>query len=308
MEELAALILQLDIAEARDERAALADQLHRLRDGLPPALDNIPAARRNLLLRRREQERADLRRRPEAPAVDGGHPAAVPAMPAVLPAAAVALEDCVLVFYDFETTGLSNKHDRIVEIGAIALRHNATTGEWVQLQGMQLLVNPGMPIPAVATSIHNITDAMVADAVTPIEGLHQLREFIHARPEPTIVMAHNGMRFDRHFVRQGWQGQAEPFDPPNVRFWGDSISLFKLLAPARFDAYALGFLYRDLGGPTEEAHRALGDARMMKYVLNQLWARREQGFDSSLAYLSLPVRNLPAHAALRNRVLFPLLG
>ena len=279
MEELANLMLQLDVAEAGGERAALRWLVLCS------------------LLRRREQERTTA----NAPPIDAA--AAVAAVPA---AEAITLDNCVLVFYDFETTGLLPKRDRLVEIGAVALRHNATTGRWVQLQGLQLLVNPGMPIPAGATQIHGITDEMVADAVDPIEGLRQLREFI-TRPEPTIVMAHNGMRFDRHFVRQAWLGQPDRFDPENVRFWGDSISLFKMLAPARFSSHALGSLYQELGGPGEEAHRAFGDVMMMKYVLDQLWQQRAQDFDARLDYLSQPIRNLPAHAALRNKMLFPLL-
>ena len=53
------------------------------------------------------------------------------AVPEAVPAAETALENCVLVFYDFETTGLfPNRGDRIVEIGAMALRYNAATNGW----------------------------------------------------------------------------------------------------------------------------------------------------------------------------------
>lgn len=301
-EQLAALTLRLEVAEMTEARHVIADRLRLLRDGLPAALDGIPPAVREALLHRREQE-AGQARGPRAPM----RPLVAPAV-AGEAAPATYLENCILVLYDFETTGLNATHDHIVQIAAQALR--CFHGTWVR-DGpeLNLLVDPGVPIPADATAIHGITDADVAGAVDPIAGLRQLREYI-TRQTPTIAMAHNGMRFDRHFVRNTWQPAAHgPFDPSNVRCWGDSISLYKLLSPGRFDSYKLGNLYEALDGPTGlQAHQALGDVRMMEHVLGELWAERDRGFDSSLGYLDeVNKSTAPAGANLRNRTLFPLI-
>lgn len=58
------------------------------------------------------------------------------------------------LFIDLETTGINFAKDRIVQIGAVY-----PGGEQVDI-----LVNPGMPIPKESTEIHGITDEMVKDA------------------------------------------------------------------------------------------------------------------------------------------------
>jgi len=62
-----------------------------------------------------------------------------------------------LVFFDLETTGTDIANDRIVEISLVKLfpdgREEVNT----------FRINPGIPIPEGATTIHGITDADVAD-------------------------------------------------------------------------------------------------------------------------------------------------
>ena len=61
------------------------------------------------------------------------------------------------VALDTETTGLDASKARIVQIGALALAggriHDGAT--------LDLLVDPGIPIPSASSRIHNITNAMV---------------------------------------------------------------------------------------------------------------------------------------------------
>ena len=220
------------------------------------------------------------------------------------------LVDCALVLYDLETTGLNVKADRIVEIAAQRLVFGG--GAWIREgPALELLVNPGISIPTSAVEVHGITDEMVADAVGIVEGLQQLRDYIGSGAVPTIVMAHNGMRFDRHFVRSGWPVALLRFDPQCVRYWGDSISLFKLLSPGRFEAYTLAHLHDELGGPAVQAHRALADVRMMEHVLSCLWAERVEAFDrydlEDLCRMKGAASGAPGSAGLRNRTLFTLL-
>ena len=62
-----------------------------------------------------------------------------------------------ICFFDLETTGTNVAKDRIVEISILKILPNGSKNSktW--------LVNPEMPIPAVASAIHGISDEDVAD-------------------------------------------------------------------------------------------------------------------------------------------------
>lgn len=61
-----------------------------------------------------------------------------------------------LAFFDLETTGINLQTDRIVEIAILKILPDGSEVLYTRL------VNPGMPIPAEATAVHNITNEMVA--------------------------------------------------------------------------------------------------------------------------------------------------
>lgn len=65
-----------------------------------------------------------------------------------------------LVFVDFETTGIQPGLDRAVEVGLARFENGRCVAE------VGSRVNPGIPIPAEATTIHGIADADVASAPT----------------------------------------------------------------------------------------------------------------------------------------------
>lgn len=93
------------------------------------------------------------------------------------------------LFLDYETTGLS-KRDKVVEVCVI------------DAQGQVLLsslVNPGCPIPASATSKHEIRDADVVDAPTWEEIAPALETLISGR----VVVAHNAS-FESKFTPEAW--------------------------------------------------------------------------------------------------------
>ncbi len=66
--------------------------------------------------------------------------------------------DRPLIIFDLETTGLSTVEDKIIEI---AYEKIMPSGEII---AEVMRINPGMPIPEVATKINGISDADVADA------------------------------------------------------------------------------------------------------------------------------------------------
>ncbi|MBK8562479.1 MAG: 3'-5' exonuclease [Saprospiraceae bacterium] len=63
-----------------------------------------------------------------------------------------------IIFFDLETTGTNTAQDRILQIGAVKIKVDG------QREEKNVLLNPGIPIPAGATAVHGISDEDVKDA------------------------------------------------------------------------------------------------------------------------------------------------
>src|SRR5215472_11966364 len=94
------------------------------------------------------------------------------------------------VAFDLEATGLSPKADRILEIGAV--RYDAGLERVDQLE---VLVDPGIPIPLAVQRLVGITSEDVRGAPTPPEAVAQLADFCAGAD----LVTHGGA-FDMHFV------------------------------------------------------------------------------------------------------------
>src|SRR5690606_29066577 len=95
---------------------------------------------------------------------------------------------------DTETTGLDSSKDRIIELALILVDVDKATGLPLQVQDVfDELEDPGRPIPAEATRITGITDAMVAG-----KHLDDARVAV-LMAGMDLVIAHNA-RFDRGFM------------------------------------------------------------------------------------------------------------
>ena len=92
---------------------------------------------------------------------------------------------------DSETTGLGN-NARVCEYAHLECRLD--NNRLVEVNRFESLVNPGIPIPAEATAVHGITDAMVSGAPT----LQQIlpRSLGLAKNEYALVIGHNFTGFD----------------------------------------------------------------------------------------------------------------
>ena len=102
---------------------------------------------------------------------------------------------------DSETTGLDPGKARIVEIGAVPLRK----GKLDRAAALRLLVNPGEPIPPVATTIHKIDDAMVADAPSFAAAWPD----IAARISGSILIGHT-LGFDLAVIQRDANAPVSP--------------------------------------------------------------------------------------------------
>ena len=150
------------------------------------------------------------------------------------------------VALDLETTGLSNKTDQIIEIGAVKFTARETLGEF------QTFVNPNRQIPRFITDLTGITQSDVNSAPTISEVRDEFAGFVTG----ATLIAHNA-DFDMGFLRESGVSLANPVC--------DTMELAQLTRPyAR--SYALDQLAKAESDPIDRAHRALHDARAVQGV------------------------------------------
>tara|TARA_R110000751_G_scaffold105046_4_gene200809 strand:+ start:23993 stop:24766 length:774 start_codon:yes stop_codon:yes gene_type:complete len=91
-----------------------------------------------------------------------------------------------ICFFDLETTGINITNDRVVEISILKVFPNGNK------ESKTWLVNPEMPIPAVVSAIHGVTDERVANEPT----FKQLAPEINAMIKDADLAGFNSNRFD----------------------------------------------------------------------------------------------------------------
>lgn len=166
--------------------------------------------------------------------------------------------------FDTETTGLSARYDRIIEIGAVIVENGRVTHRFEEL------INPEMHIPESSTRVNHITDDMVANKPTIAEILPKFLEFIG----DTILVAHNAT-FDVGFIdaaleRMGKEKLANPVI--------DTIPISHYLFPLA-GRHSEGAMLRNLGlnvYDESEAHRANYDAEALSEGWLEIVHRLEQ--------------------------------
>src|SRR5258708_14663038 len=93
------------------------------------------------------------------------------------------------VAFDLETTGLSPKSDRVIEIGAVRFGADLAPRD-----RLELLVDPGMAIPLAVQRLTGISEREVQGAPSPQEAMAQFADFCEGAP----LVAHGGT-FDMAF-------------------------------------------------------------------------------------------------------------
>ena len=176
------------------------------------------------------------------------------------------LEDATFVVFDLETTGLSQRLDKIIEFGAIKMRHREVIEE------KQVFINPERVLPANIMALTNITQNNVDTAKTIDKVLPELLDFIG----DSILVAHNAS-FDVGFMNAACRENGYPeLKNPVIDTWP--------LAQALLDTkrYNLGSVCRHYGVEYdgEGAHRANYDARVLSQVLCHMM--NELGTDATL--------------------------
>lgn len=148
------------------------------------------------------------------------------------------------VALDLETTGLSPRDDRIIEIGAVKYTGGRRGADF------SCFVNPRIPIPARITEITGIDDAMVKDAPVMEEVLGELLDFIGELP----VLGHN-IAFDYGFICQKALNMKIKYRAKGI----DTHRISRSMLP-QLESRSLESLCGYYHIVEEPRHRALSDA------------------------------------------------
>ncbi|MBR4863379.1 MAG: PolC-type DNA polymerase III, partial [Oscillospiraceae bacterium] len=173
--------------------------------------------------------------------------------------------DREFVAFDLETTGLSSRDDRIIEIGAVRMRG----GE--ELDRFQTFVDPERSLDSKIVELTGITDRMLVGAPKIEEVLPKFLEFVG----DSVLVAHNA-DFDTGFIRAACQQQGLSFNLTSA----DTLVLAQNLMP-QLGKFKLDIVANALSLPEFNHHRAADDAvtcgMIMARFLDML---KEQGVEN----------------------------
>lgn len=160
------------------------------------------------------------------------------------------------VVIDTETTGLSANRDGIIELSAIRFE------EFRPVAGWTTLINPGQRIPAEASAVNNITDAMVSGAPTVAQVAQSFADFCGTAP----IVGYN-LPFDLKFLYAA-----------GIDLTAKRRKYYDVLAIARkyfkgdlsLSSYKLGYVATQCGLVPVDAHRSISDCLTTGLLLDRL--------------------------------------
>ena len=172
----------------------------------------------------------------------------------------------MLIFYDLETTGLNQFHDKITEFCFIKRGHG-------DIETFHHLVNPLKPIPAIVQKITQITPELVKNEPTFDHFAQEIINFITSSrvdypDEPIFLVAHNNDGFDQLVLNAHLKSCGITLKDYNLHFI-DSLLLSRKLHP-EIPKHNLSALNKAFNLPWIQAHRADGDCNMLANVYNKL--------------------------------------
>ncbi len=193
--------------------------------------------------------------------------------------------DGEMVVFDIETTGLSNRTCKIIEIGAARIKGGKI------IDTFDIFVDPECPIPEEITKLTSITDEDVKGAPKEREALEKFFAFAGDK----MLIAHNAS-FDIGFIRVAAERQGMPFENSYL----DTLGLSRYVNPnlknhkldTIVDFYKLGNFHH---------HRASDDAEILAHVFVEMLSRLKkegitdfEGVNAAMSESADPLK-LPAY-------------
>ena len=167
------------------------------------------------------------------------------------------------VAFDLETTGLSSRDDRIIEIGAVILKDGKEIGRF------QTFVDPERQLERKIVELTGITDEMLQGAPKIQEILPKFLEFVGDR----VLVAHNS-DFDTGFIRAECQRQGLPY-----RYTAADTLILSQNLLQHLSKFKLDIVSNALNLPDFNHHRAGDDAMTCGLIMTKLMEMLEQEQD-----------------------------
>ena len=170
------------------------------------------------------------------------------------------------VAFDLETTGLSAKEDRIIEIGAVRMKN----GE--ELERFQTFVDPCRKLDRKIMELTGISDDMLEGAPMIEEALPKFLEFVGE----SLLVAHNS-DFDTGFIFAECKRQNISWDCTAA----DTLILSQNMLP-QLSKFKLDIVAGVLELPEFNHHRAADDALTCGLIMHRLMGllQQEHGIDT----------------------------
>ena len=193
--------------------------------------------------------------------------------------------DAEYVAFDLETTGLSSRRDRIIEIGAVIMKNGK------ELDRFQTFVDPERPLDKKIVELTGITDAMLAGAPKIEKVLPEFLEFVRDR----VLVAHNS-DFDTGFIRAECQRQGLPYSFTAA----DTLILAQNLMP-QLGKHKLDVVSNALSLPEFQHHRAADDAVICGMIMARFFTMLEEMDIHSLQAINPAMMELRSQSRIGDR-------
>ncbi len=167
------------------------------------------------------------------------------------------------VAFDLETTGLSSKHDQIIEIGAVLMKDGR------ELDRFQTFVDPGRKLDKKIVELTGISDDMLVGAPKIEDVLPAFLQFVNGR----VLVAHNS-DFDTGFIRAACRRLELPYDYTAA----DTLVLSQNMLP-NLSKFNLDVVAGALSLPEFNHHRAADDAAICGLIMARLLKKMEEALD-----------------------------
>lgn len=195
----------------------------------------------------------------------------------------IPFEEAEYCVFDFETTGMSGRQDKVMEIGMVKIIKGKITDTFSSY------INPGRQIPYFITKLTGITNRDVENAPFFDEVFNRMKEFIG----DAVLIAHN-LSFDNSFLKNECRN-AELEIPPNKAVC--TLRLARKIYP-QLQSKSLGNLTKSLRIRHRDVHRGLGDSMATAKILLRMFPtlREEHNIDTIedlVSFQNHPVSSKP---------------
>ena len=167
----------------------------------------------------------------------------------------ILLKEAEFSVLDVETTGLSARNNRVIEIGIVKIKNLKVVDKYTTL------INPGCDIPYFITQFTGISNGDVAYSPSFDDVAEKIEEFIGN----SIISGHN-LSFDEGFLRYEFiRSGFEPLSNLNVC----TLKLARKVFPS-LKSKSLATVTQHLKIKNKDSHRALSDAEATTQILIKL--------------------------------------